>query len=61
MLTNLLGAAIGAFMLSGDGAVWVAPKKTCGRIRERDRVRVARLRDFGFCARLSGVRSTWAN
>jgi len=40
MLTNLLGAASGAFMLSGDGAVWVAPKKTRGRVEERARVRV---------------------
>jgi site-specific DNA-cytosine methylase len=40
MLTNLLAAASGAFLLDGTGAVWVAPQKTRGRIQERARVRV---------------------
>lgn len=40
MLTNLLAARSGAFLLDGSGAVWVAPKKTRGKVDERARVRV---------------------
>lgn len=41
MLVNLLGASSGAFLLSGDGAVWVAPRRARGRADDQPRRRVA--------------------